>query len=213
MPRPSRHVDVQLLAAGRALYPEHGAGGLSVRKLAEHAGVNVGMFHYHFGSKDAFVRALLQSLYEPMFASLETAASAPSDPLDGLRASLRVIARFVALHRALLRRLLIDAVAGEAAAVDFIRVNFPRHVRIVVGLIGAGQKAGRLRPVPVAQAVTFVAGAVASPILLGSMLVDAGFAPPDVAMQFEADVFADRALDERIDMAIAGLVLPADKAR
>ena len=206
MPRPSRNVDAQLLAAGRALYPEHGAAGLSVRKVAEHAGVNLGMFHYHFRTKDAFVRALLQSLYESMFAELQTAVAAPADAVTGVRAALRVIARFARDNRRLLRRLLLDAVAGEEAAVAFIRANFPRHFGVVVGLIVAGQDAGVLRPLPVAQAVTFVAGGVVAPVLLGSALVDAGFAPPPVAERFAADVLDDDALDQRIDMALAGLV-------
>ena len=207
MGRPSRNVDTQLLAAGRELYPATGASGLSVRKVAERAGVNLGMFHYHFGNKDAFVRALLQSLYEEMFAELQTATAAVPDPLSGLRSALRVIARFARDHRVLLRRLMMDAAAGEAPAVDFVRTNFPRHFGIVIGLIAAGQQAGRVKPVPLAQAVTFVAGAVAAPILLGSAIVDSGLAPPALAAKFAEDVLADAALDERIELALAGLAL------
>ncbi len=207
MPRPSRNVDAQLLAAGRELYPATGAAGLSVRKVAERAGVNLGMFHYHFGNKDAFVRTLLQSLYEEMFADLQTATATPSDPVASLRAALKVIARFARDNRVLLRRLMADAAAGEAPAVDFVRANFPRHFGIVVGLIAAGQQAGRVKPVPLAQAVTFVAGAIAAPILLGSAIVDGGLAPPALAERFATDVLADAALDERIELALAGLAV------
>jgi AcrR family transcriptional regulator len=197
-----------LLAAGRELYPATGAAGLSVRKVAERAGVNLGMLHYHFGNKDAFVRALLQSLYEEMFAELQTVVAAPAQPVAALRAALKVIARFARDNRVLLRRLMADAAAGEAPAVDFVRANFPRHFGIVIGLIAAGQQAGRVKPVPLAQAVTFVAGAVAAPILLGSAIVDSGLAPPALAERFAADVLADAALDERIELALAGLVVP-----
>jgi AcrR family transcriptional regulator len=207
MSRPSRNVDVQLLAAGRELYPMMGAAGLSVRKIAERAGVNLGMFHYHFGTKDAFVRALLQSLYEEMFADLQSAAAAPADPVAGLRAALRVIARFARDNRVLLRRLLVDAAAGETPAVDFVSANFPRHFSIVVGLIAAAQQRGLIKPVPLAQAVTFVAGAIAAPILLGSAIVDSGLAPPALADRFAGDVLADAALDERIELALSGLAI------
>lgn len=205
MPRPSRNVDALLLAAGRELYPRTGTTGLSVRKLADRAGVNLGMFHYHFGSKDAFVRALLQSLYEPMLADLTTAAAAAPDPVVGLRAALRVIARFGRNHHVLLRRLIADASMGERAARDFLRENFPRHVRILVGLIGAAQRAGALKPVPITQAAMFVAGAVASPILIGSAIVESDLAPPELASRFADDVLSDTALDERIELALAGL--------
>ena len=212
MPRPSRNVDALLLAAGRELYPRTGAAGLSVRKVAEQAGANLGMFHYHFGTKDAFVRTLLQSIYEQMFAELETAAARDPDPVDRLRSALQVIARFVRDNRILLRRLMGDVVAGEAAAVDFARENFPRHFAIVVALIAASQQAGRMKAVPLAQAVTFVAGAIAAPILVGSAIVDGGLAPAMLAGRFESDVLSNEALDERIDLAIAGLASDAGGA-
>jgi AcrR family transcriptional regulator len=163
------------------------------------------MFHYHFGKKEAFVRALLQSLYEEMFAELTTAAAGAADPVVALRDALKVIARFGRNHRVLLRRLIADAAAGERPARDFLRDNLPRHVTVLVGLIATGQRLGVLKPVPIVQAATFVAGAVASPILIGSAMVDAGLAPPDVATRFAADVLSDAALDERIDLALAGL--------
>ena len=205
MPRPSRNVDIRLLAAGRELYPETGAAGLSLRKVAERAGANVGMFHYHFGSKDAFVRALLQSLYEEMFADLEVAAADVYRPLASLRAALTVIARFGRDHRQLLKRLLADAVIGEPAAVDFVRDNVPRHVRIIVGLVAAAQRAGDLKPMPIVQAVMFIAGSVVGPVLLGSAIAESPLAPPGLAQRFEAEVLTDAALAERIDLALAGL--------
>ncbi len=210
MARPSRNIDAQLLAAGRELYPQTGAAGLSVRKVVERAGVNLGMFHYHFRTKDAFVRELLQALYETMFAELQVAALAPAAPVLALRRAVQVIARFGRDNRRLLRRLLADAVAGEPPALEFVRENFPRHFGVMVGLVGAGQQAGLLKPVPLAQAVTFLAGAVVAPILLGSAIVDAGLAPPTLAERFDAEVLSDTALDERIDLALAGLTIVAE---
>lgn len=208
MPRQSRNVDARLLAAGRELYPETGAAGLSVRRLAERAGVNLGMFHYHFGSKDAFVRALLQSIYEAMFAELQIAVAAPGDAVVTLRSALLVIARFGREHRRLLRRLLIDAASGEAAAVEFLESNFPRHFAIVVGLVEAAQRAGTLQRIPLAQAIMFLAGAVAGPILIGSALAESTAAPPGFGARFESDVLSDAALVQRIDLALAGLSAP-----
>src|SRR5690349_6732975 len=105
MVRPSRNVDVALLDAGRALFPDSGIAGLSVRKVTERAGVNLGMFHYRCKTKDAFVRALLQRLYDGMFAELELAAAGDARPVEALRAAANVLARFVRDNRLLLRRL------------------------------------------------------------------------------------------------------------
>ena len=89
MPRPSRNLDQALLAAGRALLPQRGCSGLSVREVADAAGVNLGMFHYHFKSREAFLKALLQSMYEEMFSQLTFQGSAEWGPSDNLRAALR----------------------------------------------------------------------------------------------------------------------------
>jgi AcrR family transcriptional regulator len=212
MPRPSRNVDALLLAAGCELYPETGCAGLSVRKVAERAGVNLGMFHYHFGTKDAFVRELLQSLYERMFAALEVAAGS-SEPVEALRASVEVIARFGRDNRRLLRRLILDAMSGEAAPLAFVRTNLPRHVGLVLRLIDEGQRRGELRPMPLSQAIGFLAGAVAAPILFGATVVEAGYAPSPIGARFEAEVLSDEALLQRIDLALYALTVPSGAAR
>lgn len=206
MARPSRNVDAQLLKAGRELYPETGAAGLSVRKIAERAGANLGMFHYHFGSKEQFVRQLLQTLYDEMFAGLELAASAGT-PREALRAALNLLGRFGRDNGKLLRRLIADALVGDAVALEFLRANMPRHVRVVVGLIAAGQQAGQLRPMPLPQAVAFLAGSVAAPILIGGAIAERALVP-GVTANLAAVIASDAAIAERVDCALAGLAPP-----
>ncbi|MBC7946203.1 MAG: TetR/AcrR family transcriptional regulator, partial [Burkholderiales bacterium] len=48
MPRPSQNTDRRLIKAARKLLPETGCSGLNLRQVAVKAGVNLGMFHYHF---------------------------------------------------------------------------------------------------------------------------------------------------------------------
>jgi AcrR family transcriptional regulator len=158
MARPSRNVDRLLLAAGRDLFPDAGAARLSVRKVAAHAGVNLGMFHYHFRTKELFVRQLLQELYDEMFANLELAATSRA-PQEALRAALNVLARFARDNGRLLRRLCADAFSGEPLAAEFLRANMPRHVGVILGLIVSGQRAGALKPMAPPQALCFWRGA------------------------------------------------------
>ena len=208
MPRPSRNVDAALLAAGRELYPEVGMRALSVRRVAERAGVNLGMFHYHFGSKEQFVRTLLQQLYDGMFAELAIAAH-DSRPLEALRAAANVLGRFVRDHRLVLRRLMADAMNGEPLAVEFAAANLPRHFGVVLGLVRAGQRSGALKRVPPAQAVATIAGAVGGPILIGGAIVERESMPAPLRRTFERAVLSDRALAERVDLVLAGLATPA----
>ena len=181
--------------------------GLSVRKVAEKAGVNLGMFHYHFRTKDAFMRAVLTGVYEAMFAELTLVAAQDARPVESLRAALAILGRFARDHRRLLRRLLADALNDEPVALEFGATNLPRHVGVVMGLVAAGQRSGALRPVPPPQALAYIAGAIGAPVLLGTAIAE--HAAPAVRELFERTVLSDDALDERIELVIAGLRTPA----
>lgn len=212
MPRPSRNVDAALLRAGRALYPTTGIRGLSVRKVAERAGVNVAMFHYHFGSKQKFVAVLLAQMYDAMFEQLSLAADGDA-PVTALRRALRVLAHFARDHRAVLRRILLDALAGEAVAIEFARTNLPRHLRVVAGLVGAGQACGALRDVAPLQALALLGGSIGGPILLGTAVTESARVPRAVRAAFQRDVLDDDAIAERIDLVLAALTVPAARKR
>ena len=205
MSRPSRRLDASLLARGRALYPAAGCAGLSVRAVAAHAGVNPGMFHYHFGTKDGFLRALLAGLYEPMAASLAVEAAQPGAPVERLRATLRVIARALREHRAVIVRIWLDAIAGQAIAREFMQANAPRHLGVLLALLREAGADGALRPAAPGQRLALLLGAVGLPLVFAAALVDSGVAPPEVRAAFDAQVMSDAAIDERIDLALRAL--------
>jgi AcrR family transcriptional regulator len=205
MPRPSLHVDQAMLASGRVLYPRHGCAGLSVRMVAEHAGVNPSLFHYHFGSKEQFLQALLQSLYEEMFEQLSGAARLPGPPLQRLRGVLLSVGGFLRCHGAEVGRIWADAGQGEAVAVALVRDNAPRHLRLVTTLLEEAEQGGQLRPMPALQRLVFLMGAVVAPVFVAGRLqkLDLGAAlPPD---RLEDEVLSEAAIAARADMAIAAL--------
>lgn len=208
MPRPSRNVDQLLIEAGRALLPQTGVRGLSIRAVSERAGVNLGMFHYHFKTKDAFVRTILEATYNDMFAGLQMTSSKGVSALENLRASANLLARFGRDNRQLIVRLLGDALAAEVVAMEFLRANMPRHIAVVMRLITEAQKQGELRKLPLAQAIAFLLGSVAAPLLIGTAAMNSGLAQGAVAMQIEDAVFTNAAIAERIDMALAGMAPP-----
>ena len=213
MPRPSRHLDRALLAAGRELLPLHGCSGLTVRQVTEAAGVNIGMFHYHFRTRDAFLRTVLQEAYEEMFAQLTLGAAGTASRAITLRAALRVIGRFLLSNRALLARVLADALAGDAIARDFLRENFPRHLRVIVGLVAAGQDSGELKPMAPMQAFAFCAGALGMALLVGGAIADSDAIDPAFRQALLGDVLTQEALDERIDLALAALAATGAKPK
>lgn len=213
MARPSRNLDRALLAAGRELLPARGCAGLSIREVAEAAGVNLGMFHYHFKTREAFLRALLQSLYEEMFSQLSFQGSAEWGPRENLRAALRFLGRFLRANRPVLSRVVADALCGDALAVEFLRANMPRHLGVMQALVAQGQAQGEIRAMPVAQAIGFCAGALAAPIIFGGAMAQSGAVARAERRRLEGDLLSDAALDERIDLALSAIAAPAPRPR
>lgn len=55
-----------ILDTAESLFSEHGVQGVSLRMLTKEADVNVASVHYHFGSKEAVVRAAFQRRIRPV---------------------------------------------------------------------------------------------------------------------------------------------------
>ena len=211
-PRPSRNLDRVLLSAGRELLPTRGCAGLSVREVADAAGVNLGMFHYHFKSREAFLRALLQSMYEEMFSQLTYQGAESWGAVDNLRAALRFLGRFLRANRPLLARVMADALCGDAVAREFLAANMPRHLGHMSALIAMAQEKGELRRMPVPQALGLAAGALAMPILFGGAVAESGVLGRK-SKRLERELLSDAAIDERIELALAALGAPPEGKR
>ncbi|MBX3621780.1 MAG: TetR/AcrR family transcriptional regulator, partial [Rhizobacter sp.] len=164
---------------------------------------NLGMFHYHFKNKDTFIRAVLQRVYEDMFAALSLKVDPRRPVMQSLREAVTLLARFGRDRRALLLRMAADAMAGEAAVAEFFRLNLPRHIAVVVGLVAKGQAAGEIAKAPPAEVTAFLFGAVGAPVLIGAALQQ-HVAGPSVA-EIERRVLSDSAIDRRLDFALRGL--------
>lgn len=208
MPRPSQHIDRALLASGRALYPGSGCAGLSVRALAEHAGVNQAMFHYHFKSKDVFLRALLQQMYDEMYSGLRHDAAQDGPALERLRHALYGLARFVRDHRPVVARVWSDAAASQPVAHEFMRANAPRHVGLLMQLLQQAEREGAVIKLPPLQRLTFVMGAVVAPLVIVSGLIAMGITPGLPVPDMEAQALSDSAIRKRVDLALAALRPP-----
>lgn len=213
MARPSQGIDQSLLRSGLALLPQLGCAGLSVRKVAEHAGVNPAMFHYHFGSKAAFLQAVLQQVYEQMFARLSAGAQREGPVIDRLEGALFTLASFAREHHALVGRLAIDAANGETVVHDFVRANAPRHLGLLMHLMAEAEAAGHLKPAPPLQRFVFLMGAVLSPMLVAPAIAALGVAPAIVGSAVQSQVLSDEAIRQRVQLALAALRTESKKGK
>lgn len=69
----------RLLSAAKLLFLEKGADQVSLRAINAAAGVNPGAVHYHFGSRDGLVSALLERELRPLWRGRLDALSSPAD--------------------------------------------------------------------------------------------------------------------------------------
>ncbi|MBN1826116.1 MAG: TetR/AcrR family transcriptional regulator [Candidatus Eisenbacteria bacterium] len=102
----------RILAAARDLAAESGLEGISMRAVAEGAGVNQAMIHYYFGSKEKMIGALVRReilcILRDVVRGLDAApagsdllVSFPLRLLDALRSDrirLRLVRRVLATH-------------------------------------------------------------------------------------------------------------------
>jgi AcrR family transcriptional regulator len=211
MARPGRNIEQALLKSGRKLYARRGAEGLAVRALAEHARVNAGMFHYHFRTKDEFLRQLLALWYEEMFDGLSGRAQEEGSPLRRLAAALMFLARFVREQRPMLARVLMDAATGHKVAVQFLRDNTPRHLALLLALMDEAEREGLIVPMPQMQRFVFVMGAVGMPLLIAPALHSLGVAPKVLGAQLQAHVMSDEAVAQRIALVLKAIATEKGK--
>jgi len=89
MARPSSGTDIKLKSAGKRLLREKGITGLNVREVCRLAGVNTGMFHYYFGSKEDFLQAVLKEMYAEFMLNFKAGVSAGGTPRQRLACARR----------------------------------------------------------------------------------------------------------------------------
>ncbi|HXD05445.1 MAG TPA: TetR family transcriptional regulator [Burkholderiaceae bacterium] len=212
MPRPSQQIDEKLLASGRALFPANGCAGLSVRAVSEHAGVNPAMFHYHFKTKDNFLRTLLQQMYEDMFSALSQEAKHAGPALRRLEDAIVTMAGFARERRAVIARVWMDAMAGEPVAIDFFRSNAPRHIGLLFALLHEAQGEGALAELPPLQRFVFVMGSVLMPLIFLPAMFEAMGDGLGLGDAFATQVASEAAIRERVRLALRAIAA-TDSAR
>lgn len=170
MPRPPSDVRRRLLAAGRALIEGKGLSALTVRGLARRSRVNLGLFHYHFGSRERFVRELLQESYEEFFGRLSLESAGAGSAMERLERALVIFGRFGRDNRKLFSMLLREALSGDKITISFAKRNIPRHAGLVQGLLRECAAQGSLPPLPLPALMSFLLGGMGVPNMIVALL-------------------------------------------
>ncbi|MBI4346060.1 MAG: TetR/AcrR family transcriptional regulator [Elusimicrobia bacterium] len=213
MTRPTGDSARKLLEAGRALALARGFGGVTVREVCRRAKVNLGLFHYHFKTREAFVSRLLDEGYGDFFARLSGSAEGGGSPPERLRRALASIARFTRENRRLCIGMLRDGMNGERRVAAFAAKAFPHHMPLVLAIYEEGVRRGDFRRLPVPLFLSVCMGAMNGPNIMLTLLEDHGARRPfgRALGGVAQDLLSDAALEERVDMILAALARPRRK--
>ncbi|HEY8572090.1 helix-turn-helix domain-containing protein [Phenylobacterium sp.] len=146
-PRGRDAVRAAVLAAAEQLFAERGYAAVSVRDLAQAAGVNHGLIHRHFGSKEAVLHAVLQGMFSDVAAAAASRIQ-PGDPDFLVQVYPLVTSR--KRHWQILMRAVLDGFDFRAAGFQFpITAGMMAHTaartgaddeeaRVLAGLLVSG---------------------------------------------------------------------------
>jgi AcrR family transcriptional regulator len=108
----------RIVAAALEIAGKEGVQALTTRRVAAAAGVNLGLLHYYFDSKEALVREALGSFLGQLAAVLDGLDPGSSEPEEALAVSL-ARALDIATGRPGLLFSLVGAILEVAQRVDF----------------------------------------------------------------------------------------------
>jgi AcrR family transcriptional regulator len=207
MSRPSQNTDEKLIKTGLEMLEQSGLSRMNLRQVAAKAGVNLGMIHYHFKTKDQFIHAVLQDIYEKFFANFSLKVEEGKTPLEKLRQAVFTLGQFSRDNRRLLLSLIQDALDHNKEVRAFVQKNFTRHGLIILDLISQCQRNGSLVKMDKAQMLVFLLPSVLAASLMVGMLehVQATLLMKAFVKGFGAPLLSDKAIQRRVDWALKSL--------
>jgi AcrR family transcriptional regulator len=190
----------RLLREARRLFAERGYRGASIRAITQAAQANIGAVTYHFGSKNALYRAVLEEVFGQMANRVEQAAAGPGPAGDRLQAVVRALFAFFLEAPDTPRLILHELVTGEGIpqpVVPFLR----RNLGAIRAVAAEGSATGSMRPLDptlvaftiISQVVWFAIAGREVAAILGSETDHARFAAQieqhvtDVVTRFVSD--------------------------
>jgi TetR/AcrR family transcriptional regulator len=137
----------RVLDAATREFAEHGYGGARVERISRRARTVDRSLYYHFGSKDALFRAVLEDVYEKLGAAEQALDLSGLAPEAGLRRLIAFTWEYYLAHPEFLRLLNTENLHKGEHLKGSKRVkalSFPL-LSILEGLLARGAAEGRFR--------------------------------------------------------------------
>jgi AcrR family transcriptional regulator len=149
-----------LLKAAQELMAEKGLPRVTLREVADRAGVQPGLVNYYFGGKEGLFRAVVGAVAQEMLERIQAAVAGEGSPEERVREFVRGMVE-AATAAPYAPRLMVEQVLfGEAGVVEEFVANFARpNLAAMLELLEDGQRSGRFRSVDPRYTIPAMAGA------------------------------------------------------
>lgn len=114
---------LQILAAADELLAERGPDHVSMRDIAERAGVNKALIFYYFGSRTQLFEKVLERYYRSHAKALAAAFSGGGNPLDRVRRAVDAYLEFMDQNHLFARLVMQEVAHHEDGKLPQIRAN------------------------------------------------------------------------------------------
>jgi TetR/AcrR family transcriptional repressor of nem operon len=195
----------QLFERGLVIVNEKGLRGLSIRGLCQQTGINTGSFVYHFGNRERFVGELLERWYAPLLQQVQMEFDADSPPEVRLQAMLRQLLTYLSVNGKMLAQLLLDAAAGEAAAISFLKAMSLRHPPMLMQCIVEAQQAKTLVTADPAHQMLFLMSSLGMPIIAQHVMGGKDVLPDIIRNALAIYAIDTNHIEQRLQWALKGL--------
>ncbi|HCC48706.1 MAG TPA: hypothetical protein DEQ38_11415 [Elusimicrobia bacterium] len=209
MARPPSGTDLKLKAAGRQLLREQGITGLTVRGACRAAGVNTGMFHYYFGSKEEFLQAVLKEMYAEFMLNFKAGVSAGGTPRQRLKNALVEVGRFALGMRKTAPMLFADMAHGKTEAFSFASSNLTEHIRHIAALAAQCRPASAVKERSVPFMLAALVPVMIFPVLVAGIMERNGVKKLGGLSleELRGEILSDEGVAARAEIALRGLGL------
>jgi len=156
-----------LINAGVEILAKEGIGGLSLRKVAQRAGVSHSAPYAHFPDKQSLIAAISTEGFNQLYAELDAVTSLyPDDPKKQLIEGSQAYVRFAMNNADTFKIMFSGVLEKEKDYPAFVEISHKTFER-VVGIIQACQEAGILRASPSDMTAVTIWGQIHGVIALG----------------------------------------------
>lgn len=161
----------QIIAVTLEAIQSEGLSALTIRQIAERAGVNVAAVNYHFGSKDALVNEVLVELTAGLRSAFAGLAEDNASPRQRLHRFLDAFSSVLLRHPDVYRQAIGTGLLGGDAQrhyLSFLRVEGLQALSQLVRQV-TGETHGRRLMLRIVQAI----GGLVYPLLVGPFIEQA----------------------------------------